>query len=460
MAFFTVALMATTICAQDKVADSFKVLLSGPEQDTLRVKNLLRFADHYSYSDPDTAFSLALEGLALSRSLKYRKGEIYGLIGTGGMYMLFGNYPDALNAYLHAMKLAEEEKDAVLTSEIAMNLSSVYFYQKDYPQTLAYINKSKTISEALRKEDYVQVALENIGAVYIVSNQLDSALFYTQQAYSRAILVNRSLYNLLLNMGHIYFGKGQYNLSLEYFRTALPQIIQVGNNFSLCEGTLGIARVFEKTGQEDSAVYYAKSSFLLAREKGFVQSSLEAADYLTSFYKSRNKADSAFYYSQEAKFAHDSLFSQQKNNQLQNITFSEKLRQKEREESERQAREDRKHNLQYAALAIGVIGFLMMYLLLSHSVIVNEYVIRFLGVLSLLILFEFINLLIHPFIASVTHHSPVLMLAFMVCIAGLLIPLHHRLEHWITSKLVEKNNRIRLAAAKKVIADLEGKVAM
>jgi hypothetical protein len=44
----------------------------------------------------------------------------------------------------------------------------------------------------------------------------------------------------------------------------------------------------------------------------------------------------------------------------------------------------------------------------------------------------------------------------MVSIAAFLIPIHHKLEHWMTQRLVEKNNRIRLAAAKKTIAELEG----
>jgi len=49
----------------------------------------------------------------------------------------------------------------------------------------------------------------------------------------------------------------------------------------------------------------------------------------------------------------------------------------------------------------------------------------------------------------------VLMLLGLVCIAALLVPLHHRLEKWATHILVEKNKQIRLAAAKKTIAKLE-----
>jgi len=32
---------------------------------------------------------------------------------------------------------------------------------------------------------------------------------------------------------------------------------------------------------------------------------------------------------------------------------------------------------------------------------------------------------------------------------------HHRLEHWIKEKMIEKNNAIRLTAAKKTIEKLE-----
>jgi hypothetical protein len=47
------------------------------------------------------------------------------------------------------------------------------------------------------------------------------------------------------------------------------------------------------------------------------------------------------------------------------------------------------------------------------------------------------------------------MLLIMVAVAALLIPLHNRIEHWITNKLIVKNNKIRLEAAKKVISALE-----
>jgi hypothetical protein len=69
--------------------------------------------------------------------------------------------------------------------------------------------------------------------------------------------------------------------------------------------------------------------------------------------------------------------------------------------------------------------------------------------------FKFLKLLLHPFLERITHYSSVLLLLALVGIAALLVPLHHKVEHWATAKLVEKNKKIRLANAKKTIGELE-----
>ena len=139
------------------------------------------------------------------------------------------------------------------------------------------------------------------------------------------------------------------------------------------------------------------------------------------------------------------------------MTFDEQLRQQELVTGKIKAEEQRKQIIQFALIALGIIVFIILFLLFSRSIVANQTLISFFGVLGLLIVFEFINLLIHPWLVSFTHESPVLMLLVLVLIASLLIPLHHRLEKWIKEKMTEKNKTIRLAAAKKTIEKLEKK---
>ncbi|MCX6225544.1 MAG: hypothetical protein NTV01_12475 [Bacteroidia bacterium] len=139
------------------------------------------------------------------------------------------------------------------------------------------------------------------------------------------------------------------------------------------------------------------------------------------------------------------------------MTFEDELRQQQLTSEKIKAEEQRKQNLQYALIALGIVTFIILFLLLSRSFITSTKLIEFLGVLALLIVFEFLNLLMHPFLERVTNHAPLLMLSALVCIAALLIPLHHRVEKWSTAKLVENNRKIRLSMAKKTIEKLEGK---
>ena len=173
-------------------------------------------------------------------------------------------------------------------------------------------------------------------------------------------------------------------------------------------------------------------------------------------YRLRN-TDSAFKYSELYHNAKDSLFSAQVIQQTQTMTFENRLREEKLAVEKLKANKERKQTIQYILIALGITVLLTIYLLLSRSFITNTKLIQFFGVIALLIVFEFLNLLLHPFLERITNHSPVLMLLALVCIAALLVPLHHKVEKWATTKLVEKNKQIRLASAKKTIEELEKK---
>jgi NADH:ubiquinone oxidoreductase subunit 3 (subunit A) len=174
-------------------------------------------------------------------------------------------------------------------------------------------------------------------------------------------------------------------------------------------------------------------------------------EYLYKSFEQTNQQDSLNKYFRLSMLIKDSLLSLEKVKNIQALTFHEQLRQQEADSEKLRAEEERKLNIQYALIALGIIIFVTAFLAFSRTHVANEKLISFFAILGLLVVFEFINLLIHPWLASITHESPVFMLLILVVIASLLIPMHHRLEHWIKEKMIEKNKAIRLAAAKKTI---------
>jgi hypothetical protein len=85
-----------------------------------------------------------------------------------------------------------------------------------------------------------------------------------------------------------------------------------------------MAELFQKTHEVDSSLHYAKQAFSLAKKAGFTSRVLDASKFLTDYYRTARKPDSAFVYQSAAVAAKDSLFSQEKRQEFQRDCFSMK----------------------------------------------------------------------------------------------------------------------------------------
>lgn len=439
--------------AQTTNIDSLKQLLLKEKQDTTRVLLLAELSFAYSGSKPDSAMILAQEGLQLSRRNGFLKGEAMSLHRLSGPYVSFGNAPKALELLLQSLKINEKINNVNGIARNVNNIGAIYAGMGDQRQALNYYFKAKIFAEQTNNNMALSLFLANIAGTYRNLNILDSARSFTQQAYDLAVKINfpRVTGMALGSMGRNYSRTGQNTLALEFYRLSVPQHKKGGNLSSLSYAFLDMARVFKKTSQIDSSLFYARQAMAIAKKRGTLVE-VEFSNFLYSIYKDKGAIDSALFYLEMAKTTNDSLSNKENQQALQGLAFDEKLRQQELTTAEFKAKEERKHNLQFAALAIGLITFLILFFALSRSIIVKtKFIEFFFGVLGLLAVFEFINLFIHPYLAHLTNDSPVLMLGVLIAIGALLIPLHHRLEKWMTHVMVEKNKKIRLEAAEKTI---------
>ena len=437
--------------------DSLKQVLRTDLPDTSRIWALDNLGRNIV--NTDTTLALAEQAITLSRKIGFTKGEAEAYSNVGYWFTQKGNYPRALENYLKAVQLAESVNFEAGMKRSYNNIAVAYWLLKDYNTSISYARKGRSL--AIKGGDGTTQVLSasSIGRSFLRLNHMDSALKYAQECYEVAIRSKEPLplYVATARLGEVNAATGNQTLALEYLKLSLYYCKLDRRNFRIAGSHQVLAEAFAKAGQKDSCLWYAKQAFLISQKDNLAEPLLNSSLLLARLYEDTNDKES-LRYQKFALAAQDSLFSQEKNRQVAELNFNERLRQQEVERVKIKAEENRRHNLQYAAIAIGLITFVIIFLLLSHSVIANERLIRFLGVLALLIVFEFVNLLIHPFLGDITHHSPLWMLAIMVCIAALLIPLHHKLEKWIVHQLVEKNRTIRLLAAKHIISELEGDV--
>jgi tetratricopeptide (TPR) repeat protein len=425
--------------AQNNTADSLKQLLRTKIADTTRVMVLSYLSGQYWYLSSDTALILAQQGLSLARQKEFVKGEAHCLNSLGVIFTIAGNYPKSLEYFLQDMKLYERFHMQSGLLYVNVNLGTLYSEMGDFQTATRYYRKCKTLAESLHDTIMLNSILIGLGDGYEKLNQLDSARMYTNQAYELAIRLNNTLFKsiALLNLGNIHSKMSQGEIAMGYYRQSLSLEMEVKDFDGLCETTLGMASLFKRTGQADSSLHYARLSFAVANEFNYTKRLLNAGTFLSNYFKELNLIDSAYYYQGITIAAKDSLFSQEKVREVQNLSFTEKVRQQEIEEAARLAKEERKSNIQLLGI-VTFISFFFALLFVFSRRHVNPKIIRFLGLLGLLLLFEFISLFLHPYISALTHHTPVFMLLILVVIASLLVPMHHKLQQWVKEKLARK----------------------
>jgi tetratricopeptide (TPR) repeat protein len=456
MLFWLLVIQMGASFSQSGQVDSLKLLLQSEKQDTNQVMLLSKIGMCYIFEKPETGIAYLQQGLDLSRTINYKKGEADCLNGLGNLNRMMGNFTFGIKYHLQALQIAEMINDQRGVESSNFGIAGAYEDEGDYSEALKYYYKIKPKLETMNDLRALGGIESSMGLCYFNLGLLDSALKYEQNAYQLQINSPDKAISLA-RLAKIHSGMNNYDVALSFYRLGIPIAISNSDNNALTELYSGIFTLFEKLHQYDSGAYYGKKELAIAQELGSPVAVADACSDLFSIYKKNKLTDSALKYLEAEAVIRDTLFTREKLKQQQVLAFEEENRQKEKQAELKVSAEKRKENIQFAAIAIGVISFIILFFLISRSIIINANWIRLLGVLALLIGFEFINLAIHPYLSHYTNDSPVLMLSALVIIGALLIPMHHKIEKWVIEKMVEKNKAVRLAAARKTIEQLEKK---
>lgn len=193
--------------------------------------------------------------------------------------------------------------------------------KENYLQAVQWINKQNEI--------FKSSSLTDIGNLFFKDNNIDSASSYAVKALG----INPGYFDALLLMGDIELKKGMFAGALQQYKAASIASTRGTPGTALyrspTEAYKKTAIVFDRIGQRDSAFFYARKAFSLASKENNPAGIISTSAVLVNFFKTDQRYDSAFSYQQLLLQKKDSLFTVEKNQQIHNIYFNERLRQQE-----------------------------------------------------------------------------------------------------------------------------------
>jgi tetratricopeptide (TPR) repeat protein len=368
------------------------------------------------------------------------------------------DYATALDMALQVLLLNKIWNDTIGILNTINIMVSAYDKTANYTEAIKYLKELTPIYLSMNDKKSLSYTYNNIGAIYAKTFMPDSGLAYGQQSVNIDYALKDSFHlkSSLSTLAENYIARGDYDLAMPFLKKAI--LIFKDSSIGFYQYIYNdYAQVYLGMKKYDSSTYYAHQALSFAVQENGISEQLRTYEYLYKAFDAMGRQDSSNKYFRLRAVLKDSLFSVEKVKAIEASGFRSLLRQKEFDTEKRKYKDERKQNIQYALIVLGIVTFILLFFLFSRSIVVTEKWISFFGILGLLIIFEFINLLIHPFLEEKTDHSPILMLLALVAIASLLIPMHHRIEKWIKDKITKKNKTIRLEHAKKTIEQLNEK---
>ena len=288
---------------------------------------------YYFKGDYSEAIKYFQESMGIFKEIGHKKGVSACLTNIGNIYKDQGKYPKAIEYYQKAMKICEETEDSRGVSSCLSNIGLVHYYLNHYSQAIEYFQKSQKLKKEFGDKKGISACLNNVGLIYADLMEYEKA----NENFEKALKLKRELGDkkgisyCLNNIGIIHKNWGNYKKALKYNEEALAIKREMGDKVGISNGLLNIAIVQYELGNYTQSITNSQKSLIIAEEIGAKENIKNAYSNLALCYSKIKDYKKALEYYKLYSEVKDSLFNEESNKQITEMTTKYETEKKEKE---------------------------------------------------------------------------------------------------------------------------------
>jgi MalT-like TPR region len=410
--------MANTLSAKDENLSAFKHYMRALEiaeiadNDQLKLNIYNRLTQFYnSIQQNEKAKDYGIKAIALAKKLGDMDAELSMYTTLMGLSMLEKNYVAAreyFNFYKERAKTSADDfhKQGVIINEI--NLA----FSEDESKVPNFIRTNTQLIEQMRNWGFSTEMFKVYGMMHSIEKRYDSAEYY-------------------------------FRLCKQSIKPTDPPYFSKNFNDAY------IGHLWRMNRKADAEKYLLEN-IELAKKMESLSGQKEARENLDSVYMLTNNKSLELQNKLLLYGLTDSLEKQQKAKDLLNIEIDAENKRKDRELEATKIEKAKKQNLQYLGITAAIFALFITLAALGRLK-VKPWIIRAMGFLSFILLFEFIILLADHQIHEFTHGDVLQIFLIKIVLIAMLMPLHHWLEHKVVH-FIMRHKHVETEIKKEVVA--------
>lgn len=258
------------------------------------------------------------EIIYLKESKYQQLWSVYNNMGFS--YQNVSNLPKALECYLKSIDIAEEHLKEGDVAGTAMNIGTVYAEQNMFKEALSYFKLSAKIYSKKKGWGYGN-NINNIGQVYQMLGQLDSAKYYLNDALDIWIKLNDVQGQAMTyhNLGNLYVTLKNFSEAEQHLQKSLDLSYKMGDAYGITLNLGSLSRLAISVGNKEKGRKYLNESVNYALKNEQLGLLSQNYEQLYKLYKSENNFKEALDYHEKYFKTYDSIHSTENNKLLKEM---------------------------------------------------------------------------------------------------------------------------------------------
>lgn len=245
----------------------------------------------------------------LTDEMPKTSGNIFFLLGKAHYFL--GEYEDANNNYLKALKLFESENRELDIAKTLQNIGLIHHNLDDLDKASYYYHRALDINMKMKNDTNIAGLYQNLGIIFYTNNDFEKALNY----YEKSIRIYKELdqtdniATTFSNIALIQLKQAEYEKAFANFQHSYDLFVscnsRVGQMWTLHNS--GTAKLYLK--EYDAAKEYYDQSLALARGMNNPEGILSNLSAFTELSEQIQDYQSAYYYYSDYTEINDSIHS-------------------------------------------------------------------------------------------------------------------------------------------------------
>ncbi|PCH67166.1 MAG: hypothetical protein COC01_06460 [Bacteroidetes bacterium] len=412
----------------------------------------------------------------------FNKGLAMAYNNIGVIYDSQGAIDRALKYNFLSLKINEEVKNKKGMAVSYNNIGLIYSKQGEIDKALEYYFLSLKIREEIRDKKWIATSYNTIGVTYKGQGKMDKAMEYfflslklREETKDKKGMANsyQNIGSVLCQLDSLPGRPAGLEVGMRYLELGLELHKELGHKDGISSSLSAIGGWQLQLGPVEIALESGLEALVLAKEIGHVENINRAAKLLSEVYRKKGNFNQALTMYELEIQMRDSIVNEENTK----VTISQQMKyeyEKEQIRKEHETQEQlrinneqlaRRNNLHYSGIVIGLLiltiiipllgGFVTLIGVEGRGGLISPRALEGTIFITFLIFFEFLIVLMDPYIEQWTGGAPGYKLLINAGLAGLIFPIHQFFERRLKQQLIKIERKKLLQKMEQFRKDVE-----